>query len=74
MLSQANLSAKFLVRIKEFTHVIRLKKAMLMFIAYRSNCREEIEKQRKIFLKLDKNKKGYVTHDEVSLLLSPHLD
>jgi Ca2+-binding EF-hand superfamily protein len=45
-----------------------------MFIAYRSNSREEVEKQRKIFLKLDKKKNGYVTYDEISILLSPHLD
>ena len=45
-----------------------------MFIAYRSNSREEIEKQRKIFLQLDKKKNGFVTYDEICTLLSPHLE
>ena len=45
-----------------------------MFIAYRSNSREEIQKQRAIFLKLDKKKNGFVTFDELNTLLSPHLD
>lgn len=46
-----------------------------MFAAYRSNIkREEIEKQREIFLKLDTKKKGFVTYDEIKVLLDKHLD
>lgn len=74
MLSQVNISSKTLGRIKNFTHVIRLKKAILMFIAYRTNSRDEIQKQRNIFLKLDKNKNGFVTYDEIFGLLGPHLE
>lgn len=44
MLSQVNISSQTLGRIKNFTQSIRLKKAILMFIAYRSNSREEIQK------------------------------
>lgn len=74
MLSQVNISSQTLGRIKNFTHSIKLKKAILMFIAYRSNSREEIQKQRAIFLKLDKKKNGFVTVDELHALLGPHLD
>jgi Ca2+-binding EF-hand superfamily protein len=51
-----------------------MKKAILLFIAYRSNSREEIQAQRKIFLHLDSKKNGFVTINEIKNLLSPHLD
>ncbi len=45
-----------------------------MFIAYRCNNREEIMKSRKIFLKIDSCKHGYVSYDDIHNLLESHLD
>jgi serine/threonine protein kinase len=52
-LSKAILSQLTLGRMREFTHVHELKKSIVMFIAYKSNNRQEIEKYRKLFLKMD---------------------
>ena len=42
---------------KDFGKNVRLKRTILMFLAHRADIsREEISKQRKIFLKLDANK------------------
>lgn len=43
-MSTVEISQRTLGRIKSFSHVVHLKKAILMFIAYRSNNREEIQK------------------------------
>ena len=59
---------------KDFTEVIRLKKAILTFIAYRANSRDEIQKQRRIFLQLDEKKNGFVTYEEIKKLLVNDLD
>ncbi len=52
-LSKAILSQLTLGKLKEFTYVHELKKSIVMFIAYKSNNRQEIEKYRKLFLKMD---------------------
>lgn len=72
--SLAKISSKSLGRMKQFSHVVNLKKAILMFIAYRSNNREEIMKSRKIFLSIDSRKHGYVSYDDIHSLLESHLD
>jgi len=73
-LSRTEISFKTLERMKAFTNSINLKRAILFFIAHRSNSREEIQKQRKIFLQIENKKNGYVTYDDIYQLLSPHLD
>lgn len=74
-LSKVNLSSRTLMRMKDFCKIVRLKRAILMFAAYRSNIsRDEIKKQREIFLKLDIKRQGYMTYEEIKQLLDKHLD
>lgn len=58
---------------QDFTYMTYLKKSILMLISYRCIKREEAEKYRKIFLKLDEKKQGYVGIEELETLLEPHL-
>ena len=74
LLSKVNISSATLKNVKKFTSIVRLKRAILMFIAYRSNSRDEIKKQRDIFLHLDTKKKGFMTYEEIQKLLDKHLD
>ena len=47
----------------------------MMYLAYRSNLRrDEIEKQRRIFLKLDTKKQGFMTYEEIKSLLIEHVE
>lgn len=67
--SKINLSMGTLKRMQNFTHSALLKKAVLNYIAFRCNDKAEISKYRKIFLKLDSEKKGYLEYDGLRALL-----
>jgi Ca2+-binding EF-hand superfamily protein len=51
-------------RLKNFSISKKLKKATLYFIASRCNG-SEINKQRKLFMDIDKNSDGYITLAEL---------
>ncbi len=50
---------------QKFTYLNYLKKTILMLIAYRNIQREDAEKYRKLFLKLDTKKNGYVDLEDL---------
>ncbi len=57
-----DISQRTLNRLGNFHSHTMVKRAILMYIAHRCN-ESEINKYRDVFLKLDKEKRGYVTFD-----------
>lgn len=72
--TKGTIPAATVSRLKQFSHIANLKKAILMFIAYRCNNREEILKSRKIFLQIDSRKQGFVSYSDIHEMLEEHLD
>mmetsp|Transcript_37685 Transcript_37685/g.27771 ORF Transcript_37685/g.27771 Transcript_37685/m.27771 type:complete len:166 (+) Transcript_37685:939-1436(+) len=58
---------------QKFIHLPFLKKKILLVIAYRCLKHEEIQKYRKLYLKLDENKDGLLELEQLNSLLSPYL-
>jgi calcium-dependent protein kinase len=72
--SELTISIKTVERLRSFSYINTLKRAILLFIAYHSNSKEEIQKQKRIFLSIDLKKNGYVSFEDIRGLLQNHLD
>jgi len=62
--SKKKLSKMHLERLKDFSKMTKMRKIICSFLASRVS-NEEIEKQLESFIKLDKNKDGYITLKEL---------
>lgn len=59
------MSSKTLFKISEYSSTIKIKQLIHYVIAYRCKIEEEVGKYAKLFKKIDQQKNGYITKEQM---------